>query len=515
MPAITVTPEEVPTQTPEATPTPRRSPIWLSPALPSDLRVPIEDIIQAEGTLFEIVAEPVEAQLRVEPDADVPLTTWFYAFVSPFPTIQDGGSLDGLKHVWEGDERSTTRLFASSSTVLALEKVLGQPSEHGVQTVPEDAILDQAWDLNPAFAIMPFELLEPRWKVLEVDGVSPIRKDFAEAQYPLKVTYGLSGDPTVLAAIETHLSWPGTNRDPDRLTSIVMTGTTALTRTTASRMDRYGVTYPGEMIEGWLRDADIAHISNEVSFTEACPPPDPFQETLRFCSVPRHIALLEAIGMDVIELTGNHVMDWGPEAFLYSLDLYSERAWGVFGGGKNLKGALTPAIFEHNGNRLAFLGCNAAGPSDVWASESAPGAAPCSSEALFLEVERLSAEGYVVIFTFQWAEGAVIVPAQERAFRNAIDAGARIVSGSQAHQPLGFEFYSDGFIHYGLGNLFFDQMQALHFRQEFIDRHVIYAGRHISTELLTAMLEDYAQPRPMTPEEREALLSDVFIKSRW
>jgi poly-gamma-glutamate capsule biosynthesis protein CapA/YwtB (metallophosphatase superfamily) len=32
-----------------------------------------------------------------------------------------------------------------------------------------------------------------------------------------------------------------------------------------------------------------------------------------------------------------------------------------------------------------------------------------------------------------------------------------IVSGSQAHQPHGFEFYNGSLIHYGLGNLFFDQ----------------------------------------------------------
>jgi poly-gamma-glutamate synthesis protein (capsule biosynthesis protein) len=52
-------------------------------------------------------------------------------------------------------------------------------------------------------------------------------------------------------------------------------------------------------------------------------------------------------------------------------------------------------------------------------------------------------------------------------------------------------------------------------RQEFLDRHVFYDGRHISTELLTAMLEDYAQPRPMTPEERRALLEEIFNASGW
>ena len=78
-----------------------------------------------------------------------------------------------------------------------------------------------------------------------------------------------------------------------------------------------------------------------------------------------------------------------------------------------------------------------------------------------------------------------------------------------------FEFHAGSFIHYGLGNLFFDQMQTLGTRQEFLDRHVFYEGRHVSTELLTAILEDYSRPRPMTVEEREELLAAVFAASGW
>jgi poly-gamma-glutamate synthesis protein (capsule biosynthesis protein) len=58
-------------------------------------------------------------------------------------------------------------------------------------------------------------------------------------------------------------------------------------------------------------------------------------------------------------------------------------------------------------------------------------------------------------------------------------------------------------------------MWSLETRQEFVDRHVFYDGRHISTEVLTAILEDYARPRPMTPEERETLLRTAFTASGW
>jgi hypothetical protein len=52
-------------------------------------------------------------------------------------------------------------------------------------------------------------------------------------------------------------------------------------------------------------------------------------------------------------------------------------------------------------------------------------------------------------------------------------------------------------------------------RYEFLDRHVFYDGRYISTELLTAMLEDYARPRPMTPDERANFLKTYFGYSGW
>src|SRR3972149_2635277 len=46
---------------------------------------------------------------------------------------------------------------------------------------------------------------------------------------------------------------PLTNRRDDRLTTVVMTGVTALTRATAWEMDRNGVTLPARDIRDWVR----------------------------------------------------------------------------------------------------------------------------------------------------------------------------------------------------------------------------------------------------------------------
>jgi poly-gamma-glutamate synthesis protein (capsule biosynthesis protein) len=47
-------------------------------------------------------------------------------------------------------------------------------------------------------------------------------------------------------------------------------------------------------------------------------------------------------------------------------------------------------------------------------------------------------------------------------------------------------------------------------RTEQMARHAIYEGRVINTEILTAVLEDFAQPRWATVEERADILNRVF-----
>jgi poly-gamma-glutamate synthesis protein (capsule biosynthesis protein) len=293
---------------------------------------------------------------------------------------------------------------------------------------------------------------------------------------------------------------------------------TALVRATAFAMEQRGVTYPARDVGLWLREADITHISNEVPFAQECPFPNPVQPDMRFCSSAGYINLLEDIGTDIVELTGDHFQDYGREAMYYTLDLYRERDWLYYGGGADLEEARQAVSIEHNGNRLAFIGCNAKGGAYAQAGPNRPGAAVCNYEWMESEITRLHNQGYLPIATFQHFEYYTYKaqPSQVRDFQRLARAGAVIVSGSQAHQPQAFEFLGESLIHYGLGNLFFDQYEVSQAtRQGFIDRHVFYNGRHISTELLPILFVDYARPRPMTPVEQAELLQKVFRASGW
>ena len=301
----------------------------------------------------------------------------------------------------------------------------------------------------------------------------------------------------------------------------MLTGVTALVRATAYLMEKNGMTYPAIDIGDLLRSADILHISNEIPFTDTCPNPFYNRENeskLIFCSKPVYIQLLEAIGTDVVELTGDHFRDWGPEAMLNTIAMYDKRGWQYYGGGKNSEDAMNPALFEINGNKIAFLGCNAKPSGYATAKANYPGALHCDMEAMGKEIADVAEKGYQPIFTFQHLEYFAYNANRNLIddFHQAAEAGAVVVSGSQAHQPHAFEFYKGSLLHYGLGNLFFDQYkESAAQRQAFIDEHIFYDGRYISTELITIQFIDNARSRLSTAEEREGLLEKVFSASKW
>lgn len=514
-----------------STSTPTQAPelpgLWLSPALPAVLA----QSVQPPGNL-QITTNEEKAVIKLAPGGDAPVIRWVYALVAPFSTITDDISADILHQAWQGQSVgpfSGRPLLLSQETLTLLSNWWGNPAEGAVLVMTDNESLDYAWQNQPAWAIIPFESLEPRWKVLSVDGISPIHKDFVPENYALSVPISLYGDTNNADLANLGLDsagdfkLPSSNRDANKLTIVVTTGVTALVRATAGTMEYYGILYPAQDIRDWLRDADITHISNEVPFDETCPKADWNQVGLKFCSPPSFIQLLEDVGTDVVELTGDHFIDRGSEATLKTIQMYKDRNWLYYGGGVNLAEGLSPALFEHNGNKIAFIGCNAKGGGYATAAEDYPGAAACGVSEIAQKIASLKAEGYLVIATFQHKErySYTVYPEDRQDYLTLADAGANIVQGSQAHQPQNFEFYNQAFLHFGLGNLFFDQLTVTDeggqrvADKAFIDRHIFYAGKYLGTELLTIQFIDFARPRPMTQEERAAFLTLMFKASGW
>ena len=522
-PTRTPRPTWTPTPTPTLTPSPTPTPVFpvtagCSMLMPADACSRFRTMVEADPAHFIWGADaPADVVLTSEkPESAEVIGHWTYAVAAPFLTVDDDVTSADLRSTWQGSPSGPFTLhplLATTDTVASLVELWGPPGDSSVRLVSADQLLAEAKAVD-GWAILPFHTLMPEWKVLRLEGISLLEKGVDLSAYPLQLSFYLENrrGPEVAAFLPPAASVLS-NRDESQMTVVVMTGVTAMTRATARLMDAKGVTYPAQDVVHWFDNADFVHISNEVSFTPDCVAEG--SGTMSFCSHDSYIALLEEINVNIIELTGNHLEDKGSQWVDYSLDLYRDRGWQSFGGGANQLEASRPLTVTHNGNRIAFIGCNTVGP---FADEDSGGAARCDFPAVEQAIEELRTAGYLPIVTVQYLEdySYAPTPSQIRDFRSLAEAGAVMVQGSQAHQAQTLEFHDGAFVHYGLGNFFFDQMWSDGTRQEFVDRLTFYDGRLLGIDLRTAILEEYGRPRPMTvgdpaPEaDRAKFLEMIF-----
>lgn len=445
-----------------------------------------------------------------------PILERFYAVVVPFATTLDDVTLQEVQQRWQG--------FGDGPLLVTPDAAATLQSQWGVTLSPlvgADTLLQELEATPGAFGIIAFDQLDPRYKVLTVDGVNLLDNRLDPATYPVGISLAVEGmgGRLLTAYLQQTLDIAPTNRDVDQLTTLMMTGVTAMARATAAVMEREGILYPAAIISATMAAADITHISNEIPFLDDCVVNNTLNNLI-LCSHTDYWATLEAIGTDIVGLSGNHVNDFGYAGARRSLQFYQDNDIPIYGSGFTPEEACAPLFWEHNGNTFAFLAALAYGPSSAWVTDEEPGACYYYDykEDLLEEVEKLRTRVDIVAVELQYEEtyNPFPTPNQVIEFRELREAGADIVTGVQSHVPQAMEPYGygdaggPGIIVYGLGNFFFDQMWSWETRTELYARHTIYQGELISTEILTGVLENFAQPRWTTLEERIALLQRIF-----
>ncbi|MAT43166.1 MAG: hypothetical protein CL609_12555 [Anaerolineaceae bacterium] len=438
----------------------------------------------------------------------------YFVLSVPFVSLVDNISFNDLKAFWNSTESDTYQLWINPADFPVMQVIMGtlnNPNVHISNEIPDGCNSD-----IQCVRIHRFEESSPLWRVVSVNNLSIFDRYADFDQYPLRINYLIQESNNIKTRVQEDYIWwtRSSNFYPDQLTVLMLTGTSALTRGTAFQMEKNGVDFPLKNIAEILHQADILHVSHEVPMFEDCPPAVPLREEMRFCSDPKNVDLFKMLGVDIIELTGNHLLDWGPEAFLETLSLYDRQGLLVYGAGVNPETASSGLEITDHGNRFVFLGCNISGPDNVWVSDERPGVQKCDQDFLNGQITSYKQQGFLPIVTYQHYEldGFTPNPQLQADFWQSAKAGAVIVSGSQAHFPQGFDFVNGSFIDYGVGNLFFDQMQTW-YRKATIDIHYFYNGSYINTALIPIINENQGQPRLMTDEESERFLSKLYENS--
>ena len=379
---------------------------------------------------------------------------------------------------------------------------------------PENVFAD-SYQSEIEFEMIPLSQLDYKKKLISLNGSYYLDNFDMGAVYRVIKFNSEKFDDEIKPLIDGKIGVNGL--EESNVLTFAQTGVTALARGMNQKLSQVGdAKYFTEKIGDYLSSFDLTHTSNESSFTD-------YATSDNICSDPRFIDTLTAIGLDIVELTGNHNIDCGAMAAESTIDLYGEKEIKVVGGGKTADEAARPLLIDEKGNGITFLAYNESTGGATHGD--APGANQYYEENASSEIQAAKERGDFVIVDIQYYECSAYASEYEDTtcdyadssagdqvgfFRHLIDLGADLVVGTSAHQPQTFELYNDGVIYYGLGNLFFDQVWWPGTTRSLILAHYFNDGKLLQTRVVPTEYDKSMQTALMDIDSAKQYLARLI-----
>jgi poly-gamma-glutamate synthesis protein (capsule biosynthesis protein) len=222
----------------------------------------------------------------------------------------------------------------------------------------------------------------------------------------------------------------------------------------------------GDALAEWRRAGPDLRIGNlETSVTRS---DDWVDKGINYRMSPQNAQCLKAAGFDGCVIANNHVLDWGRQGLLDTLDTLRSLRIKTAGAGRDADEAAAPMVLEvpSKGRVVVFaMAAESSGTPRGWAAgPRRPGIHLSSLSAgeareLAGRIARIRQAGDVVLVSIHWGAnwGYAVPEVQTRFARALIDlAGVSIVYGHSSHHPKGLELHRGRLILYGCGDFIND-----------------------------------------------------------
>ena len=204
-----------------------------------------------------------------------------------------------------------------------------------------------------------------------------------------------------------------------------------------------------------LKNTDYRVFNLEVPLTDNGKPIDKNGPTLG--APTSTINGYRALGVDLLTVANNHILDQGKEGFFDTLSILDKNDIKYVGGGNNLSFASKSFVREINGKKIGFYAC--AEHEFSISTDKTCGANPFDPLESFDHVVKLKKECDYVIVLYHGGKEHYRYPSPnlQKICRKFIEKGANLVICQHSHCIGCKEDYQDGTIVYGQGNFIFDR----------------------------------------------------------
>lgn len=161
-------------------------------------------------------------------------------------------------------------------------------------------------------------------------------------------------------------------------------------------------------------------------------------------------------GFNLVTLANNHILDYGVDGLIDTLNACNHNEIAVVGAGKNLEDAAVPYYFEKEETSIAILNvCE-----EEFNIDRQSGAGVNSIDLIrnYHQIKQAREKADYIITIIHGGHEYYNLPSPKRQalFRHYIELGSHVVIGHHPHFHSGYEEYNGGIIFYSLGNFLFD-----------------------------------------------------------
>ncbi len=174
---------------------------------------------------------------------------------------------------------------------------------------------------------------------------------------------------------------------------------------------------------------------------------------------PRVMEGIKFAGFDVMSVANNHIMDYGRDALLDTIQILRDSGVVSVGAGENYEAANKEAIFDVKAQKVAYLAYTNLYPKGLMATAKGAGVSDFDLLKIKDKISDLKNKADLIIISLHWGVEykKEANEEQKKIGRELIEAGADLIIGHHPHVPEEIEQYKDGWIIYSLGNFVFDQ----------------------------------------------------------
>lgn len=222
-----------------------------------------------------------------------------------------------------------------------------------------------------------------------------------------------------------------------------------------------------------MNNADFAMVNQEFPFSTRGEAMEDKQYTFR--EDPSFVTVIPDLGVDVVSLANNHILDFGRDALEDTLTTLETAGIPYSGAGRNYDEAKALKTFDVKGRTIGVLSASRVIPVSDWGATAEKSGVFTTYDptALLAEITEAKKKCDLVVVYVHWGIERNTMPEdyQKNMARKYIDSGADMVIGAHPHIWQGIEFYKGKPIAYSLGNLIFSNTSETGLLQIDIDEN--------------------------------------------